>query len=936
MTLKPADPAGLEAYATAVSTPGNALYRYHLDTARFAAEFGPSPSTIALVQKVLTDDGLTTDAISANHLSIQIHGSTATFARAFGTQFKQYRLATGRVAYANTSAPQLPSSIASGVQAVIGLDDLVQAHPQGMTRTRAAITTKVGTATPHVVTGGPQPCRAAVSAAPGNAAYTADQIASAYQMNGLYAAGDFGQGQTIALYELESDSTADIAGYQSCYGTHTPIDYVKVDGGTPPASGGEATLDIENAISIAPRAAQLVYQGPNNSNGTYDTYAAIISQNRSTIISTSWGVCELQTDASAVAAENTLFQEAAVQGQSVFDAAGDLGSEDCGDDHLSADDPGGQPFVTVVGGTTLTNPTAATPTEILWNESVNGSGAGGAGISRFSTMPGYQSNAAASLHVINADSNGTVCAAAAGSFCRQEPDVSLVADPYTGFLVYLDGGWTGIGGTSGAAPIWAAFAALANAGSRCAGNDIGFLNPALYSIAGSSYAANFTDITSGNSDYTGSHGGLYPTGVGYDIASGLGTPKGTTLAASLCGGPAPSTALVTGSYQALSPARILDTRTGLGAHPNKIPAHGSITVAVARRGGVPPLTGPTGTAPSSVNINFTATDATTAGYLTVYPTGSPRPHTSTLNFIAGGDVANTTIATLGANGAITVYNGASGPVDVIGDVAGYYLTGSTPSAPPAAGTFRALPTQTRLLDTRTLGAAGRLAAGRTRLLTVTGSDGIPATAAAVVLDVVSTGATGNGHLRVYPAGTALPPSSNLNFTTGRTVGNEVVVTPGINGQVSVFDGGPVGSTDIVVDVIGYVAGGTVPGRTAGLEQVLGQRRLLDTRYRIGTPTVAAVAAGGSRVVKVAGLDGVPGSAQAAVVTVTATDSSKVGFATVYPGGTRPLASVLNFMVRIDIANVTITPIARDGTITVYNGSTGPTDLVIDISGYITG
>jgi hypothetical protein len=77
VTLKPADPAGLEAYATAVSTPGNALYRYHLDTARFAAEFGPSPSTIALVQKVLADDGLT----------------TATFARAFGNQFKQYRLA---------------------------------------------------------------------------------------------------------------------------------------------------------------------------------------------------------------------------------------------------------------------------------------------------------------------------------------------------------------------------------------------------------------------------------------------------------------------------------------------------------------------------------------------------------------------------------------------------------------------------------------------------------------------------------------------------------------------------------------------------------------------------------------------------------------------------------------------------------------------------
>lgn len=536
LTLNPSDAAGLTAYAMAASTPGNPLYRHFLTTAAFAAKFGPSAAAIESVRATLTADGLHPDQVSANHLAIQIHGATAAFSATFGTNFNSYRLSTGRIAYANTSAPTLASSIASSVQTVIGLNNLVLAHSHGTRTAKRQAAGRTQSAEPHVVTGGPQPCPAAVAAAPTNAAYTADQIAAAYQLNGLYAAGDFGQGQTIAMYELEANTTADIAQYQACYGTSTPISYVKIDGGDPAGAGGEATLDIENAISIAPKAAQIVYQGPNSGSGAYDTYNAIISQNKATAISSSWGTCELEADPSDVAAESILFQEAAAQGQSMFDAAGDLGSEDCTDStHLSADDPGGQPFVTVVGGTTLTNPTATRPTEVLWNNKATKGGAGGAGISRFFKMPFYQSGAAAGMHVINANSTGAPCGAPAGSYCRQEPDVSLVADPNTGFLVYLDGAWTGFGGTSGAAPIWAAFTALANASAGCAGTNAGFINPALYAIAGSAYAANFTDITSGNSDYTGTNGGKYPTAVGYDIASGLGTPKGLALAASLCG-----------------------------------------------------------------------------------------------------------------------------------------------------------------------------------------------------------------------------------------------------------------------------------------------------------------------------------------------------------------------------------------------------------------
>src|SRR5580658_6984282 len=160
-------------------------------------------------------------------------------------------------------------------------------------------------------------------------------------------------------------------------------------------------------------------------------------------------------------------------------------------------------------------------------------------------MPTYQSGAPASLNVINSHSSGTQCKAASGTYCREVPDVSADADPYSGYVIYYDGSWTGIGGTSAAAPLWAAFTALTDASSTCAGTAIGFANPKLYSAAAANYSANFNDITSGNNDYTGTNSGLYPSGTGYDMASGLGTPNGASLPAALCGGTTANTVTVT-------------------------------------------------------------------------------------------------------------------------------------------------------------------------------------------------------------------------------------------------------------------------------------------------------------------------------------------------------------------------------------------------------
>ena len=535
VTLKPRDPAGLASYAAEVSTPGSSRYRRYLTVAEFRRRFGPTGSQVSAVNASLTAHGLRAGAVSANGLAIPVSAASGAFAHAFSLSFQRVALASGRTAFANTQAPLFDASVAGQIQGVVGLDTLSVPQPLGIRVAHG----RAGGA-PHVVTGGPQPCQPAVGSAPGQHAYTADQIASAYRFSSLYAAGDEGAGQTIALSEFEPDASSDIAAYQSCYGTSTSVSYVAVDGGAGSGyGGGEAALDIEDLIGLAPAASVLVYQGPSTNTGVYDMYNAIISQDRANVISTSWGECESEEGSSAASSENTLFQEAALQGESIFAAAGDDGSEDCGTQSPAVDDPASQPYVTGVGGTKMTA-FGPPPLQSVWNDTTGaGAGAGGGGISRLWTIPSYQSGAPSSLGVINADSSGAPCHAASGSYCREIPDVSADADPHTGYLSFFTGSWRGVGGTSAAAPLWAAFTGLVNASSGCDHTPIGFANPVLYKAAANGYSSDFSDITSGNNDYTATNGGKFPAGTGYDMASGLGTPIGSALSAALCSGGGP-------------------------------------------------------------------------------------------------------------------------------------------------------------------------------------------------------------------------------------------------------------------------------------------------------------------------------------------------------------------------------------------------------------
>ena len=586
MVLKPPDPAALRSFVEQVSDPSSAHYRNYLTPGQFGRRFGAPAGEVQSVRRALRAHGLTPGAVAANHLEIPLTATAGQVERAFSLHFERRALAGGTEAVVASAPPALDSQIAPDVQTVLGLTSLGSPRPLLVRPALGARAPLVpgsaagAAARPHVVTGGPQPCSAASSTAGQDHAYTADQIASAYGFAGLYAAGDQGQGVTIAEYELEPYDSGDVTAYQSCYGTHASVSNVTVDGGAGTGQGsGEAALDIENAIGLAPRADFLVYEGPNASqtvpgSGPYDLLSAIVNQDRANVISISWGYCEQIEGGTGAEAENTLFEQAAAQGQSVLAADGDNGSEDCNgsggvpDPQLAVDDPSSQPFVTGVGGTSLGS-LGPPPAEAVWNGGGNptglfglASGASGGGVSGLWSMPGYQSGAPSGLNVINQNSSRSSCGASSG-YCREVPDVAANADPNTGYVFYFNGsgaasgpqGWQAVGGTSAASPVWAALLAVADASSACHGSPVGFANPALYDAAASGYAADFHDVTSGNNDFTGTNGGRFPAAPGYDMATGLGSPNAAPLAAALCADalrirdPGPQTSIVGSSVR---------------------------------------------------------------------------------------------------------------------------------------------------------------------------------------------------------------------------------------------------------------------------------------------------------------------------------------------------------------------------------------------------
>jgi hypothetical protein len=404
-----------------------------------------------------------------------------------------------------------------------------------------------------------------------------------------------------------------------------------------------------------------------------------------------------------------------------------------------------------------------------------------------------------------------------------------------------------------------------------------------------------------------------------------------------------SATTTSGPYIALSvPTRICDTRTATMSGTadqctgKTLGAQNTFTVQVTGEGGVP------STGVSAVVANVTVTDTTSAGFLTVWPTGESQPLASSLNWVAGGTVANLVTVPVNSSGQISLYN-YSGATDVIIDVDGYIAS----TASGTAGLSEPLP-PARICDTRPSSDSGitdqctgkTLGAASTLTVQVTGEGGVPSTGvSAIEANVTVTDTTSAGFLTIWPAGQSQPLASSLNWTAGANVANLVTVPVNSSGQISIYNSS--GATDVIVDVEDWFTDGSNPDASGGSVTPLTPSRVCDTRASAVSGltdqcTGSTLGAASTLTVRVTGEGGVPSTGVSAVIAhVTVTDTSTAGFLTVWPTGqSQPLASNLNWNAPATIGNLVTVPVGSSGQISIYNSS-GNTDVIVDLVGYVT-
>jgi hypothetical protein len=346
-----------------------------------------------------------------------------------------------------------------------------------------------------------------------------------------------------------------------------------------------------------------------------------------------------------------------------------------------------------------------------------------------------------------------------------------------------------------------------------------------------------------------------------------------------------------------------------------------------------------------VNITVTATSA--SGYVTAYATGSQRPATSNVNFVRGQIVAQMAVVSVNAAGQFTL--DASAPVQLIVDVEGYFTSADTATA---RGLFNPLD-PARIMDSRTRLGASAPGPGGTSTLQVTGHGGVPATGvSAVVINTTVTASTTAGFVTDFPAGTAMPQTSTINFTRGRTVANRAIVPVSADGKISFFNAA--GITQLVIDVSGYFTDGLVSTTGSYYVPVL-VSRVVDTRYwqttQASGTTVTQQIAGDLCVITGGSMWSttdpgrdwcgqvlVPRSGAltrpvAALLNITAVPTGPSGHLTAFPAGSAiPTSSDVNFVGSAPVPNLAFVKLSPGGQVSVKD-SFGFAYVVEDLSGY---
>jgi hypothetical protein len=508
--------AALDALLQQLYDPGSTSYHKFLTLEQFTEQFGPTEQDYQSVVDFVQRNGLTVAGTSANRLVLDVTGPAAAVEKALHITLRTYHHPTEARDF---FAPDVEPSVDMGlpVADIQGLSDFSRPHPKfhrlNATQGAARVAPKSG------------------SAPDGSGAYFGDDFRNAYAPNVALT----GAGQTVGLLEFDGFYSNDITAYAAAAGggrTGIVIQTVLTNGvsGIPGYSGipdanVEVSLDIEMAMAIAPGLAKVVVFEGNQPNSVLNSMLSFSNTVKN--LSSSWG-----WNGGPNTTIDNIFKGMQAVGQSFFNASGDSDAFTSGSGSVNGVDnpslnnaPSSNPYITQVGGTTITTGTGSSySSETVWNWGLDqGSYVGGSGgVSTLYPLPSWQTN------VSNLAGRG----GSTGN--RNIPDVALTADNI--YVAYGNGSSGEVGGTSCAAPLWAGFTALINQQATVNGkSSVGFINPAIYSLAaGANYTSCFHDVTTGNNTWPSSPNLFYATN-GYDLCTGLGTPNGQNLINALAG-----------------------------------------------------------------------------------------------------------------------------------------------------------------------------------------------------------------------------------------------------------------------------------------------------------------------------------------------------------------------------------------------------------------
>jgi kumamolisin len=481
------NPTAVAQLTTAVNDPSSPEYGSFLTPSQFDSAYAPSPKSYTMVEYVLENAGLKVVQTYANRQVIDAIGTVSQIDALFDTVIDYYAYGNWTY-YANSVTALVPAALQGVVIAASGLNNFAE---------------KAGAPVVSGLKAGP------FGFGPAN-------IETAYNFPIHHNPSIAGKGATIAIETAYDYLDADVSAFWTQYG----IDdagavqrlYINdpVNQGLPaPGESQETTFDVEQATSNAPGGNVLVVEASDPLNSTFDdVYEAVVMQPHVDVVSTSWGQCEAASDSDEVMGDNDLFEQGAAEGQTMFAASGDNGSQDCGTNDppfglpgepnpITVDFPGSSPYVAAGGGTTLTlNPHGAIKSETAW------SGSGG-GISAFFALPFYQ----VPVPTLGSTTN------------RNTPDVALDADPAAPYSLFYDGSWASpVGGTSAVAPILAALYAQCDGWNH---HRLGLAQTGLYSgfVEDTYPGSAWHDVVSGSN-------GDYSAHPGYDNVTGVGSLDG--------------------------------------------------------------------------------------------------------------------------------------------------------------------------------------------------------------------------------------------------------------------------------------------------------------------------------------------------------------------------------------------------------------------------